>query len=179
MDSFPTNNSLIQWPNFKLSGITCLAGKYSLNFYLRVHWLSETKEGFYSLSWSLTQYQHLVSNFQCVRGLCPLKKKVILGILPRTSTNSVRLFHEKIFGEKDLPSLKITFWHLKIGGWFRYDPFLFGGFCLFWGARNGFVLRKFFIPKPWGILTWSKSHTYLGSPNLYVLLGSINSHYFQ
>ena len=34
--------SLRQWLNFKLSGITCLVGKKMfLNFYLRVHWLSE------------------------------------------------------------------------------------------------------------------------------------------
>ena len=40
---YPTFVSLSQWLNFKLSGITCLVGKISrLNFYLRVHWLSES-----------------------------------------------------------------------------------------------------------------------------------------
>ncbi len=48
--------SLSQWLDFKLSGITCLVGKISrLNFYLRVHWLSEYR-WWYFLMWFIAEW---------------------------------------------------------------------------------------------------------------------------
>ena len=52
--------SLSQWLNFKFSGITCLVGKKSLNFYLRagsIHWVRV----YPWVSWftSLGQWSHL------------------------------------------------------------------------------------------------------------------------
>ena len=53
--------SLSQWLNFELSGITCFVGKNSLNFYLRVGWLSE----YFSLGSFKSFFRVTHGNFTC------------------------------------------------------------------------------------------------------------------
>ena len=55
--------------NFKLSGITCLVGKLSrLNFYLRVHWLSEIHTFHCNTSTPLRSTRQYFTDDECESG---------------------------------------------------------------------------------------------------------------